>query len=375
MYEAKQVYLDNAASSYPKPMSVYRGVTDFIKNNGANPGRSGHTMSEKASLAVFETREKAAGYFDTSSNDIIFTKNATEALNAAVFSAFKAGKRRFLVSVMEHNSVLRPIEYLKKSYGIRTDYFLPDNFDEKFLKTNPDAVICTAASNVTGNLMPIEEISRECEDRGVLFIVDASQTAGHIRKNCGDVVCTAGHKGLYGLQGSGVLAVRTERGRKIMRPWLFGGTGTDSLDLYPELTFPESFEAGTLNTPAIVSLGLGLEFVNRNEKEIFDREKRLQNAAFGYLSEIKGIRFYTDSKNSVPIIAFNLEGVSSEEMTASLSDMGVFVRGGYHCAPLCHRNIGTVPGGAVRISFGAFNTENDVYRLIGGVKRVSAARK
>lgn len=373
MFNKKQIYLDNAASSYPKPLPVYREVFDFIRNNGANPGRSGHKMSFAASLAVFETREKAADYFGLSnSGDVIFTKNATEALNTAIFSVFKNGKKRFLTSVMDHNSVLRPLTYLKENFGAEVDFFVCDSFLETVKEKNPEVVVCTAASNVTGNILPLDQISDYCFKHEILFIIDASQTAGYpFSYNC-DIICSAGHKGLYGPQGSGLLIVKTSKGKDALSPVFFGGNGTESLNLSPEIIFPESFECGTVNTPAIVGLGAGLDFVRKNEKEIFEKEKFLQKYAFWELAGIKNVTVYTDIDNSVPIIAFNIDGVSSEEATSILADNNICVRGGYHCAPLCHELLETIPGGAIRVSIGAFNKLSDIKKLI---KIVSKTKK
>lgn len=375
MLSEKQIYLDNAASSYPKPISVYRNVFEFMKTNGANPGRSGHKMSEKASFAVFETREKAAGYFKVSADNIIFTKNATEALNLVIFSALKNGKKHFLTSDMDHNSVLRPLAYLEQKYKIRVSFFQYNNFSSTTENEFPDVVICTAASNVTGNILPLKEISDFCKKNDILFIIDASQTAGYPFIYDCDIVCTAGHKGLYGPQGSGILIIKSEKGKEIIQPMLYGGTGTDSLYLAPDITFPESFESGTLNTPAIVGLGAGFDFILKNEEEIYKREKYLQKTAYGELAKIEGVVIYTDINNSVPIIAFNLESVSSEKVTSLLSEQNICVRGGYHCAPLCHKSLGTVPGGTVRVSIGAFNRISDIHKLISSVKNIEMKYK
>lgn len=370
MFNGKQIYFDNAASSYPKPISVYRGVASFIRNNGANPGRSGHRMSEEASAAVYETREKAGEYFGVSVEDVIFTKNATEALNTAIFGAYKNGMKNFMASDVEHNSVLRPLAYLEKNLGIKLGFFQYNNFFSATEQFMPDVVICASASNVTGNLTPVDEIGAFCKRHGILFIIDASQTAGYPFSYGCDILCTAGHKGLYGIQGSGLLIAKSEMGKAFLSPVLYGGNGNNSLELLPEIISPESFESGTLNTPAIVGLGKGLDFVMKNEKALYKKEKELQKFICEELSLIDGVTLYTDVNNSVPITAFNINGISSETVTSYFSDFGIFVRGGYHCAPLCHRMLGTVPGGAVRISIGAFNSRNDAQALISVVKKL-----
>ena len=370
MFNGKQIYFDNAASSYPKPISVYRGVETFIRKNGANPGRSGHRMSEEASAAVYETREKAGEYFGVSSEDVIFTKNTTEALNTAIFGAYKSGMKTFFASDVEHNSVLRPLAFLEKNYEINLGFFQYNNFFSATEHLMPDVVICTSASNVTGNLTPIDTIGDFCKRHGILFIIDASQTAGCPFSYKCDILCTAGHKGLYGIQGIGLLIAKSEIGKNLLSPLLYGGNGNNSLELLPEILFPESFESGTLNTPAIVGLGRGLDFIIKNEKVLYKREKELQKLICEELSLIDGVILYTDVNNSVPITAFNINGVPSETVTSYLSDSGIFVRGGYHCSPLCHRRLGTIPGGAVRVSIGAFNSRNDVLRLISAVKKL-----
>ena len=364
----KAVYLDNAASSFPKPKSVISAMTSFMKKNGANPGRSGHRLSEEAAEKVYETREKAAEYFGTTPDGIIFTKNATEALNLAIFSAAKRGFRSFLCSDAEHNSVLRPLAAVKAEYGAEIDYFSFSNPD--FDGKSPDVVICTAASNVTGNIADTQKVSRFCKEKKCLLITDASQTAGYGVPFFGDIVCTAGHKGLYGPQGTGIVAIKSKRGRNLLLPLLYGGNGTDSLRLSPETVFPESFECGTLNTAAIAGLKKGLDFVSENGEKFLKREKELQRLAYDFLSETDGITVYTDIENSVPLIAFNVDGCSSEYVTEFLAESGICVRGGYHCAPLCHKRLGTIPGGCVRISIGAFNKKQDIYRLIDRIKKL-----
>lgn len=343
-------------------------MTSFMKKNGANPGRSGHFLSEEAAEKVYETREKAAAYFGTEPDGIIFTKNATEALNLAIFSAAKRGARSFLCSDAEHNSVLRPLAAVKRGFGAEIGYFsfsCPDFHGEE-----PEVVVCTAASNVTGNIADIEKIVGFCKEKNCLLITDASQTAGYGVPFFGDIVCTAGHKGLCGPQGTGIAAIKSERGRNVLLPLLYGGNGTDSLSLSPEDVFPESFECGTVNTAALVGLKEGIEFVSENGKRILRKEKELQRIAYDFLSKTDGIGVYTDIENSVPLIAFNIYGFSSEYVTEFLAENGICVRGGYHCAPLCHKALGTVPGGCVRISIGAFNTKRDIYKFISTIKKL-----
>lgn len=364
----RAVYLDNAASSFPKPKSVISATVSYMKRNGANPGRSGHVLSEEAAAKVYEARETVASYFGAEPNSVIFTKNATEALNLAIFSAAKKGNVAFLTSDAEHNSVLRPLEFSKREYGAKIRYFSHKNPD--FKDENPGVVVVTVASNVTGNLTDIEKISGFCEKSGTLLITDASQSAGYGIPFFGDIVCAAGHKGLYGPQGTGIVAALTEKGRETLTPLLYGGNGTDSLSVAPETVFPESFECGTLNAAAIVGLAAGVSFVAERSEIFLPKEKKLQKIAAEKLSAAGGITVYTDVEKSVPLLAFNVDGVSSENVTARLSEEGFYVRGGYHCAPLMHKTLGTVPGGAVRISLGAFNREKDIYRLVDKIKKL-----
>ncbi len=371
------VYLDNAASSFPKPRSVAEAVGEWIRANGANPGRSGHGPSLAASELLYDTRRLAGEMFGASPENIIFCSNATHALNTAIFGMAVGGKR-IIISDMEHNSVSRPVYMLKKWGACRVDVFDSGDDDttavegfEACLREDTCLAVVTRASNVTGRVLPIEEIYKICKRRGIPLIVDGAQSSGHIDSGGGDIICMPGHKGLYGPQGTGILAVKGDLSR--LRPLTYGGTGTSSAELYPDPLMPESYEAGTANCPGIAGLKAGLEFVRSRPEGI---EDKLAQTLCEELKDIKGVTLYRGRGRYLPVVSFSIEGISSEEAAAMLWDKyRIAVRGGLHCAPLCHKKLGTLECGLVRASIGAFNSVEDVERLVGAVRGMLRLRR
>lgn len=374
------IYLDNAATSYPKPECVTEQVVRVITECGGNPGRSGHRLSLAASEVVFRTRSAVAKHIGAKSEEnIIFTQNATYAINTILRAKIKAGSH-VLLSDMEHNSVWRPIWRLAQDGLITYSLFSHEgdicrNIQEK-LTRKTDILICTHISNVNGFVFPLEEISSFCRARGIYMIVDASQSIGHravtVDKIDCDALCAPGHKGLYGIQGSGFFYVREAQGLKDV---FQGGSGAHSLS--PEMPdyLPDRFEAGTLSTPAIASLGAGIAWVEAQGVEnIENREQSFSRRLHEYLSDLPNVILY--SKPESGIVAFNIAGVPADEVAERLDGFGICVRGGYHCSPLAHRALGTPEGGLVRISAGAFNTmgeaEVTLYRLLSLSKEYAA---
>ena len=370
------IYLDNAASSFPKPESVAAAVSNALRRNGANPGRSGHFLSEKAAADIYEVREAFGRHYSCAPENVVFTLNATMALNYVIQGLIRKGDH-VLISDLEHNSVLRPVAALAEKgiceYDVvetAKDPAITLQAVKKKLKLHTKAVIFTHASNVTGQILPVDEIGEFCRGNGILFIVDASQASGLFVPRNADVVCTAGHKGFYGPQGTGLFAVLNDALCDAFSPFIQGGTGTDSMSFSQPDLFPEGFEAGTLNTPGILGLYEGLKFVESKRELYYRRERELHGYLLKELRKVPGIELYSEYENSVPTIAFNLNGMISEKVTELLNAEKICVRGGYHCAALCHNKLKTAGRGAVRVSLGAFNTEDDAVRFIKAVFKI-----
>lgn len=369
------IYLDNAATTFPKPSAVLRSMEKAVNFFGANPGRSGHFLSMFAAEEVFICRERAAKLFNASGPEyIIFTQNTTHALNIAIQGALKPGTH-VVISDMEHNSVIRPLKYLER-LGVYYDEATVDLYDNEKtvlsfksrIKSDTRAIICTHASNVWGRVLPIREIGKLAKDNGLLFIVDGAQTAGSrdidISLNHIDMLCLPGHKGLYGPQGTGMLVF----GRDInIEPLTFGGTGTNSIEPIQPTNLPERFESGTLNTPGIVGLSEGINFVNYNTTQnIGKKETYITASLHKELSKIDNVKLYTNYNEELygNVLSFNIEGKQSNEVANFLDDNNIFVRSGLHCSPAAHSKMGTLNQGAVRVSVGVFNSIADVERLL-----------
>lgn len=362
------IYFDGAATSYPKPLSVKNAVARAIELGG-NPGRSGHEMSMRAAQAVYEVREKAAGFFDAEPENVIFTANCTHSLNLAIKGIaephLREGRKpHVIISSLEHNSVLRPVHELAKrglSYSIAEASYDDDEALSRFEKLiTPDtiAVISTIAGNVTGQLMPFDKIGRLCKSRGICFIADGAQACGvipiSIRRDCINILCMPGHKGLFGISGTGMLITD---GSFPIYHIIEGGTGSTSLE--PEQTpfLPEELESGTLNTVGIMSVGAGIDFINRvGIENIHEREEKLCQQLISRISPSGNVTVYRRRHGSyLPIVLFNIRGIPAEQVSQLLSDKGFALRGGLHCSPLGHRSVGTLPDGGVRFSPSCFN--------------------
>jgi len=376
---SKPIYFDNAATTFPKPESVIMSVLDCIENYCGNPGRGSHTLAMKSSEKVFEAREAVANLFSASPENVIFTLNTTYALNTAIKGVMRGGGH-ILISNMEHNSVLRPVEALKNSRGVYYDTFNAYNCANaksviseilRKLRNDTKMLICTHASNICSFTHPIREIGQLCHRYGIIFCVDAAQSAGHIpidmREDCIDILCAPGHKGLYSPQGCGIMILR--EGLEI-GTLAEGGNGVNSLDLSMGHESPERYEGGTLCTPAIVGLTSGIEFVKSIGLDyIAEHEKKLWNKANSMLSDHPNITVYDNTEGSV--LLFNITGVLADDTAKLLADKGFCLRSGYHCSPLAHKTLKTPSGGAVRVGFGIFKTEEQVELLCKEIYDIS----
>ncbi len=376
------IYLDNAATTSPKPDTVVREVDRALRLYSANPGRGGHTPSVTTAKAVYNVRKSVKDFFHVKSEeDVIFTSGCTQALNIVIKGTLKRGDH-VVISSMEHNAVLRPLHQLKEQGKI--NYTIADvvagdndatvNAFRNAINEHTRMIICTHASNVFGVRLPVERICALAHNYGILFCLDAAQSAGifdvNLSDNGYDYVCCAGHKSLYGPMGTGLLLL----GNDIrLEPLTAGGTGSDSANpLMPEY-YPDRLESGTLNIPGICGLGTGIRFVNtRGRENIARHEMRLVQHLYRELSRTDKVMLYTPAPEIdeyAPVLSFNIEGSDSEAVSAFLNRRyGIAVRAGLHCAPLAHKAFGTLESGAVRIAPSAFSTERDIEILLKAVK-------
>ena len=362
------IYFDNAATTGLKPASVVNAVKYVLENYSANPGRSGHTLSVNTAEMVYKTREELSRFFGSDGAEtVVFTQNCTHSINCVLKGVLKRGDH-CIISSLEHNAVVRPLVKTGVSYSVATVSLTDDNktlesFREQ-IKPNTRLIFCTGASNVLGKILPIREIGELCRKKGILFGVDAAQTAGvlpiDMKKMNIDFLCIAPHKGLYAPMGIGVLIAR----KGIPNTIIEGGTGTNSIELFQPSSLPERLESGTINVPAIAGIGGGLAYVeNKGLKKLYSGELGLIQRLYNNLRSEPKIKLYTPfpKENSyVPVLAFNLAEMPSTKVSQVLSENGVAVRGGIHCAPFAHKQMGTLEEGAVRVSVASFNNEREI---------------
>lgn len=366
------IYFDNAATGGRKPDSVLSAVSAAIKVC-ANPGRSGHKLSLACAGIVQNCRNALDEFFDGYGFDrVIFTKNCTEALNIALFGTLKKGDHA-IATCMEHNSVLRPLERLKKAGAIDYDVCelsqgnICANDIVKLLRPNTRLVAVTTASNVTGATPPIREI-RKALPENVLLLCDGAQGGGHIpvrmREDGIDILTLAGHKGLMAIQGSGALLFSD---RVDPLPLMYGGTGSMSVSLDMPEFYPDALEAGTLSFPAVASLLEGVRHLTLHTEEIGKRVLALTRYLLDRLETIPAYKVYSEP-NACGIVAFKHKTYESEHIASILSGKyDIAVRGGLHCAPLMHEALGTLDGGLVRVSLSQFNCKSEIDVLIAAL--------
>lgn len=382
------IYLDNAATSWPKPEAVYQAVNDFMRNSCANPGRSSHEMARISSNAVMKTRELIAALFNVKNPlDIAFAMNATYALNMAIQGVLNEGGH-VVATAMEHNSVLRPLYHLKKSGRIDYSIVEPDGDAgsinplrvKEAIRCNTKLIICSASSNVTGTIMPYGEIGEIARKRKILFLLDAAQGAGvldiDVQSMNIPLLAFSGHKSLFGPQGTGGLYVSPD---VELNPIIFGGTGSRSFEtIHPDF-MPDKLEGGTLNSPGIVGLGAGADWLMRlGLPEIRNRKVKLMEQFFEGIADIPRIKIYSErdtAKNS-GIISLLIDGMDSSDIGNLLdSKYKIAIRSGFHCAPLAHQALGTMNTGLVRISPGYFNTLKDMKYAACAVSDIAMSLK
>ncbi len=380
---AKLIYLDNAATSFPKPEDVYVFMDQFYRKYGVNPGRSGYDLCLEAGTLVEGTRKMLTDFFNGKDpNRLCFSYNSTDALNLIIFGMLKDGDHA-ITTKLEHNSVLRPLYHLYKFGGVEVDYvpfdrqgFVdPDDFSKK-LRKNTKLVIINHASNVIGTIQPTKEIGQRCRERGVPFAIDASQSAGKIKIDIEDlnidVVAFTGHKSLLGPTGIGGLYVR--EGIEI-RHTRAGGTGVRSAVRTHLEEYPYRLEYGTINTLGVAGLQAGLKWVQKKGIDaIHEHEMNLAAKLREGLKELDGVDLYCqdDLRNHIAVLSFNVKGLEALHTATMLDvDYNIASRSGLHCAPLVHEQMGTDKiQGAVRFGIGPFNTEQHIEAAIQAVKEI-----
>ncbi len=366
----KLIYFDNAATTVGKPECVSRAVITALERCG-NPGRSGHLLSSLAATEIYNARESVCRIFGYDRPEkVVFTFNATYALNMAI-KGYATQGCHILFSNLEHNSVIRPIHALSNNNNIGITYNVFDatgndneiiyDFTSK-IKPNTAIAVVTLASNICGKILPLAKLASVCRKKGIILICDASQGAGCVPINVKalgiDVLCFAGHKGLYGPQGTGGAIFCCD---KVPLPIIQGGNGTNSADKNMAGELPERLEAGTLNTPGISGLAAGINYISKiGINEIYERGAYLIDNLTEKLMNIPNITLYGISNLRTPTLIFNKKAILSEEMTSILGEKGVCVRGGFHCAPLGHIALNTGGNGAVRVSLGYKNTVAEI---------------
>lgn len=381
------VYLDNAATSFPKPTEVLRDAVERYGRVGVSPGRGSYDLAFEARQLVIETRERLAAFFNAPDpSRVIFASNASDALNLAVQGMLERGDH--VVSTrLEHNSVLRPLHHLRVNGTIDYDLVPFDRSgfvdpDEIVAVMRPETrlVVVTHASNVLGSIQPIAEIGRRCRKRGVPLLVDAAQTAGVVPIDmeacCLGAVAFTGHKSLLAPTGIGGLVLHPDVAIESTR---FGGTGMESESLVHTQSFPYRLEAGTLNMLGIIGLSAALDYIERKSMAmLYEREMTLFARLTEGLQTVEGIRLYNigDPSQRVALLTLNVEGIDPEDVGSILdADFGIAVRVGLHCAPLVHEDLGTAPRGGVRFSLGPFNTAAHVDAAIAAIAAIARMKE
>lgn len=381
--DAPVIYFDNAATSWPKPAAVSAAIGDALTHAGGNPGRSAHRMSVAAARVLEEAREGLADLFNAGDpGRIVFTHNATHALNVAIYGSLEPGDHVVTTSI-EHNSVMRPLRHLESQgvevtvVGCDRDGTLDPDRVRRALRAGTRLLVTTHASNVTGTLMPIGELASLARERRVVYLVDAAQTAGAIPidvQEVGvDLIAFTGHKALLGPTGTGGLYIR--EGVELV-PLMRGGTGSESaLEVQPAF-LPDAYESGTANVTGIAGLAAGVRFLQDVGVEAVQaHERTLVDRFVAAASDIAGVTVYGPRRAEAQcgVVSFTVDGATPSEVGLLLDEsFGIMARTGLHCAPAAHRTIGTFPAGTVRFGFGWFNTPSEVDAAVAALRQIAA---
>lgn len=384
----KKTYLDNGATSFPKPKEVIASMTNYMTSIGGNVNRGSYENSFDAENTVYETRELLCKFFNFSKpENVIFTSGITESLNVILKGLFNAGDH-IIVSSMEHNAILRPLNSIVK---LGVEYtVVPCNSNgelditqlKNYIKPNTKAIAITHSSNVCGTILPFKAIGEFCKQNHIYFIADTAQTAGVIPIDMKelniDILCFTGHKSLLGPQGIGGFLISEELS-KITRPLLEGGTGSFSEYEYQPSYMPDKFEGGTPNVPGIYGLNAGIKYINSiGIDEIRKHEGHLTQLFIDSIHDIPEAEVIglPSAKGRTAVVSLNFKNYDNGEIAYYLDkEYGISVRCGLHCAPLAHKTLNTFPNGTVRFSFGLFNTTDDINYAIASIKKVIAKIK
>jgi cysteine desulfurase family protein len=370
------IYFDNAATGGYKPSSVYDSASSVMRFLCANPSRSSHRLAISGSKIVYSARCAIAKAFNSAPERVVFTKNCTEALNIAITSSLKKGGH-VITTVYEHNSVLRPLFTLKDLYNLEIDVVAPINGQslseliKKKIQKNTCLIVMTSISNVTGEVLNFKEVGKIASEFNIPFIVDGAQGGGHVEIDLQsdhiDYLALAGHKGLYGIMGSGALVFSE---KVFPKPIMFGGTGTDTFSLVQPLEIPENLEVGTVNLPAIAALKEGVLYASKNIKHFNVELTKITQKIIDGLKEIKDLTLYS-LPNPSGIVSFKSSKIDSIEFSDILNKKyDIAVRGGFHCAPLIHKHLKTDSVGLVRISASVHNSASEVNHLIRSIEKI-----
>lgn len=371
------IYFDNAATSRPKPEAVYDAYNYYMREIGTSPGRGSYGLAIQASRMLFQARKALAAFFGAKDpSNVIFTKNSTEAINL-FFNGYLNDGDHVLISSFEHNAVLRPLHTLKSNGAIEytilpEDVLYAEHPDlDKYIEPNTKMLVITLASNLTGQIVFSKKLAEAAHRHNLFVFVDASQGGGKgFVDMCDDgidALAFTGHKDLYGVPGVGGLI--TSETLK-MKPLIQGGTGIHGESYINPDAYPDSYEAGTLNMPAIWALKCAVEYIKEHEVEIREKENALLAHLLNGLKSLKKVVLYKAECHRVPTVCFNVKDIASSDVVRYLDQHGICVRGGIHCAILAHETLGTVETGAVRVSVNSFNTIAEIdefIRVIGAL--------
>ncbi len=377
------IYLDNAATSFPKAPGLGKAIANHIEHVAGNTGRSSYSGAIKNSLLIFETREKLAELLNANdSSRFIFTKNATEALNSAILGSVKKAEK-ILISPLEHNSVMRPLTYLQAKRNIEIHSFKLDknfnidwlDFEYQLENHKIDKVITTIASNVSGSILPVNKISNICQKYNIDLIIDASQYVGYMPFDTSTVkakaICFPGHKGLLGPSGTGLLYIADDF---IFEPLTFGGTGSKSESIKQPDFLPDKYESGTPNISGICGLSTALDYLlEQGLDKIRNKRKEIYLYLLEQIRNLEEVIIYSnqDLERQIGILSFNIENMTPSEVTYQLDKKDIAVRMGLHCAPLAHKFINTYDiGGNVRISPSSFTSKEEIDITIKTLKEI-----
>ncbi|MGN0620373.1 MAG: aminotransferase class V-fold PLP-dependent enzyme [Porcipelethomonas sp.] len=370
------VNFDNAATTFPKPRTVASAVFSAVSRYGGNAGRGGHILTARTSEKVFDTRQTAADFFGAETENVIFTLNCTHALNMAIKGIMQDGGH-IIISGIEHNSVSRPVHAMAARNQITFSIAgVTDNEEEtvrnfrRLIKPDTKAIACTIAGNVTGQILPYKQIAELCREKNICFIADGAQACGILDIKMSDginILCTAGHKGLYGPAGTGLLI---SDGKYHINTIMEGGTGSSSLSPEQPDFLPDALESGTVNTVGIIGLKQGIDFVRRRGiKRIFRHEDEICRRFISRLDPEFVTVYRSPGVRYVPVVSFNINGLAPEDTAELLNRKGYCLRAGLHCAPLAHKTLGT-ENGTVRFAPSVFNSSEQAENLAREIKKI-----